>query len=613
MIKVSRFRVALAPAVLTAALACGEGPLPVARIDRQVASAGTAVGDTLRLTLHARMARWYPAADTGASIVTAAFGETADSPRVPAPLIRVATGTILAVTVHNGLTDTLLVVGLGGAEGAGADTLTVAPRGQAGLQTVLRAPGTYAYAGLTSRSGTRTLGGPGQQLFGALVVDSAGVGPVAPDRVMVLKAWNGPAAAGTADPHVMTINGKTWPHTERLDLNVGDTLRLRVVNGSDSEHPMHLHGFYFRVDARGTWHRDSALAPIERHLAVTETLRRGETMSLTWVAERPGNWLFHCHVAGHIDPVQHYDLAGLPRPGPATLHHDGPDHAATAMAGLVVGIRVRGPEPVSESGPARAFRIVVREHPAYFADGTAAQSYHHEPTEPATPGPPAVPGPPLVLTRGERTAVTVVNRLGEPTSVHWHGIELESYYDGVPGWSGNATRLAPLLQPGDSFVAVMTPPRTGTFIYHTHASEPRQLSAGLVAPLLVLEPGARRDPARDHLWVLHVAGVSDSAPVMLNGGRPVTLRAGLAHRIRLIVITASDEADIELLDGERVVAWRALAKDGADLPPSRQRAVPARLHAGPGETFDFEWRPSAGRYRLRVRSFNDFEVPVVVR
>ena len=42
----------------------------------------------------------------------------------------------------------------------------------------------------------------------------------------------------------------------------------------------------------------------------------------------------------------------------------------------------------------------------------------------------------LVLTRGEPTDIVVVNRLAEPAAIHWHGIELESYSDGVAGWSG---------------------------------------------------------------------------------------------------------------------------------------------------------------------------------
>ena len=48
------------------------------------------------------------------------------------------------------------------------------------------------------------------------------------------------------------------------------------------------------------------------------------------------------------------------------------------------------------------------------------------------------PGPALVLRRNEPVEITVVNRLGESTAVHWHGMELDSIYDGVHGWSGNA-------------------------------------------------------------------------------------------------------------------------------------------------------------------------------
>ena len=38
----------------------------------------------------------------------------------------------------------------------------------------------------------------------------------------------------------------------------------------------------------------------------------------------------------------------------------------------------------------------------------------------------------ILLKRAQPVSITVDNQLPEPTSVHWHGIELESYYDGVP-------------------------------------------------------------------------------------------------------------------------------------------------------------------------------------
>jgi hypothetical protein len=42
-------------------------------------------------------------------------------------------------------------------------------------------------------------------------------------------------------------------------------------------------------------------------------------------------------------------------------------------------------------------------------------------------------------------AITVVNRMREPTTVYWHGMELESVCDGVAGWSRTGSRNAPLI------------------------------------------------------------------------------------------------------------------------------------------------------------------------
>ena len=97
----------------------------------------------------------------------------------------------------------------------------------------------------------------------------------------------------------------------------------------------------------------------------------------------------------------------------------------------------------------------------------------------AVAAPPYLPSPTIVLKRGEPVSITVVNQLPEATAIHWHGIELESYYDGVAGFAGSAARLAPAIEPGASFEARFTPPRSGTFIYHTHVDEMRQQQAGL--------------------------------------------------------------------------------------------------------------------------------------
>ena len=189
-------------------------------------------------------------------------------------------------------------------------------------------------------------------------------------------------------------------------------------------------------------------------------------------------------------------------------------------------------------------------------------------------------------------------------------MELESYFDGVGGWSGSANHVAPSIAPRDSFVARFTPPRAGTFIYHSHVSEVRQLSSGMYGPLLVLPQGQRWNPERDHVVMFAVAGTHDTASVVAHHSqRP--LRAGVSHRLRFVNIAAADLVTVEALQQERVIDWRVVAKDGADLRMPVTR--PARFAMGPGETMDVEVTPARGPLTLRVKSFNNFDLVLQVK
>jgi FtsP/CotA-like multicopper oxidase with cupredoxin domain len=216
-----------------------------------------------------------------------------------------------------------------------------------------------------------------------------------------------------------------------------------------------------------------------------------------------------------------------------------------------------------------------------------------------------------VLTQGNPVAITVVNHTPEPTAIHWHGIELDSYFDGVAGFSGTPQRLAPVIAPGDSFEARFTPPRAGTFIYHTHVDELRQEPAGMSGPLIVLEPGQRYDPATD-IPVL-ISSPRDSAEqrqfVLLNGRRapaPVAVRVGVPLRLRFINITLGRPSlRVEVRRDTALQSWRALAKDGRELALARQVLRVARQTISIGETFDFAFTPSeAGEYRFEAQRAN---------
>jgi FtsP/CotA-like multicopper oxidase with cupredoxin domain len=303
---------------------------------------------------------------------------------------------------------------------------------------------------------------------------------------------------------------------------------------------------------------------------------------------------------------------------PEQLEMHGEHHAERAMAGLVLGIEVTG-DPVrglADGEAARRERLLVNDRPDVYPGGDPGLGFvlqrGVEPAEDSI----VVPGLPIVLTRGQPTEINVVNRSGTPTSVHWHGLEIESYFDGVPGWTGDGRRTTPLIAPGDSFLVRLAPERAGTYIYHSHANELRQLGSGLFGPLVVLEPGQTFDPVTDHFLVFSMAGPDlDIAPIVVNNGVDPALEigAGRTHRLRIINITAEDVVGLEIHDDDGPVSWRILAFDGADAPAALRTEQPARLVTGPGETVDVEIQAGAGSFRLLVRSFNDFEATIRVR
>src|SRR3972149_3092991 len=92
-----------------------------------------------------------------------------------------------------------------------------------------------------------------------------------------------------------------------------------------------------------------------------------------------------------------------------------------------------------------------------------------------------VPGPTIRVRRGDEVKVRVVNRLAQPTAVHWHGLRLDNRMDGVPHLT-----QAPIA-PDASFDYRFTAPDAGTFWYHPHWHAGEQLDRGLYGLLIVDE------------------------------------------------------------------------------------------------------------------------------
>lgn len=583
--------------LLTGAWSVERAPaaLEAVRPNDNTRSAGTFSGDTLRLQLEVRAAEWRPESDSGPVLRVEAFAESGRAPEIPAPLIRVREGTVIAVVVRNTLPDSTITVRGLHSHPSARDSVVLAPGEARALTFAAGAPGTYLY-----RADIGKVGGAAERdvAAGAFVVDPREGSPA--DRVFVINIW-GDQLDSTRYGNALALNGRSWPHTERIHTVVGDTVRWRVINATAREHPMHLHGTHFSLESKGHVLADTTFAPDRRRLEVTDDLRPGQTMRIAWAASHPGGWVFHCHLLFHV-------MAGAA----SVVQDEHAEHGAMSddpqrhMAGLVLGIDA-APRPgavAAARSAARTLDLYVQEGPrrlhAKRALGFVLQRDGNAPAPDST----EIPGTLLVLTRGEPSDVRVHNRLPEGTSVHWHGLELESYSDGVVGLGGlSGGAVTPAVAPGGTFTARLSLRRAGTFIYHTHLRDVEQLASGLYGPLIVLEPGERFDPRTDHVHTAGWDAFDETGRFLVNGDSlespPIEAKVGEAHRLRFINVGAAGRVIFTLArervhDGVRyseTAEWRARAKDGADLPLALQVMRPARALIDVGETYDFTFTP----------------------
>ena len=572
-------------------------------------TAGTLGNGVLTVALEAREGAWHPEGDSGRALAVAAFAEEGKPLSTPGPLIRVPVGTTVRATIRNRLDRPIVVLGFGKTRGM-SDSVTVAANAVAPMTFTPTAPGTYYYV---ARRGVDMFGGRAPddaQLHGVIIVDPPGVKPDPAERTMAI-SWScviDPASRSGLDRCTMTINGQSWPHTERMHYTQGDSVHWRVVNFTEIDHPMHLHGFYFRVDAKSDGVIDTLYAADRRRMAVTEVIAPYQTMALAWKAERAGNWIFHCHYAIHLSDLVELDTEKGSFDSTMVGHHasDRPHQ----MYGLVMGMSIapRGPQPTNTT-PARAIRILQREKPNVYGDQPGMSFVLDGSPEASSPDALQIPAPTLVLERGKPVAVTIVNQSNDHAAVHWHGIELESYPDGVPGWSGSGSNILPSIAPHDSLTVRWTPPRAGSFMYHSHFREAHQMGSGLYGPIIVVEPGQKFDPETDRVLFFGTAGTGRNVvfgpfPSFLMNGKAqpeaMNLKAGTRYRFRLFNLAGDAPLMVSMNAGDKPIQWKAVAKDGYPLPPSQAIDKAAVLVFDPGEIYDFEITPqAAGEMTLR--------------
>ncbi|MDY0883570.1 multicopper oxidase family protein [Dongia soli] len=114
-----------------------------------------------------------------------------------------------------------------------------------------------------------------------------------PDEVIDLKFEKIPGGRGRYNR--WTINGKSWPDTNPLfTVHRGKRYRLVMNNNSGDTHPVHLHRHSFEITKIG----NKATSGVMKD---TISLPRYSAAEVDFVADNPGNTLFHCHHQDHMD------------------------------------------------------------------------------------------------------------------------------------------------------------------------------------------------------------------------------------------------------------------------------------------------------------------------
>ena len=146
----------------------------------------------------------------------------------------------------------------------------------------------------------------GMGLIGMFVIHPRNPAPeyhVGGDFAILLSEWDIPV--GTARPYtlemtdsnVLTMNGKVFPSTSPLICRTGDKVRIRLGNlGAMDHHPIHIHGYHFRVTAT-----DGEDIPLSAQWPETTVLVGvGQTRTIEFIADAPGDWAFHCHMTHYV-------------------------------------------------------------------------------------------------------------------------------------------------------------------------------------------------------------------------------------------------------------------------------------------------------------------------
>ncbi len=290
-----------------------------------------------------------------------------------------------------------------------------------------------------------------------------------------------------------------------------------------------------------------------------------------------------------------HEMVGMPEVAtatPGTMMAEGSmGHGMEPITGKNVqpAASSQGGQPLSfrEENSTKVFELTTKTVAWQILDGVMTTAFTYNGT---------VPGPMIRVTEGDRVRVVVKNELDEPTSVHFHGVELPNNMDGVP----DVTQKA--IQPGETFTYEFEANPAGSYWYHSHFEGDVQVSAGLYAPFIIdpKNPEANPPDVDVNLMLgetLYRNGQTFAAMPMagmepnyftINGKAfpsTETINVKKGQKVRLRFFGTGQFIHPMHLHG---MAFKIVATDGHPVPEVAQLTKDT-ISVAPGERYDIEF------------------------
>lgn len=280
-------------------------------------------------------------------------------------------------------------------------------------------------------------------------------------------------------------------------------------------------------------------------------------------------------------------------PTPGSMMMDNPEAAhmmePISAPNVQPATETTGGQPLEfrEENGVKIFEITTKAVQWPIMDGVNVTAYTYNGT---------VPGPMIRITEGDQVRVIVKNELPDPTTIHWHGVEVPNAMDGVPGVTQD-----PIL-PGETFTYEFVAKPAGTFMYHSHFEGDVQVSAGLYAPFII-DPKTpeTNPPAVDETLMISEWRMIDGqtfAAMPMGGMEPnyftingksfpatetITVKKG--ERVRLRFVGIGQFIHPMHLHG---FPFEIVATDGHPVPEGA-RLIKDTVSVAPGERYDIEF------------------------